>query len=215
MIHQRSSFGVATLLAVALAVAAAVVARPAVAAGDADDLDLKARKLFAAGDYRQALDIYVNLYAETLHPTFLRNIGRCQQNLGEADKAIASFREYLRKAKDLTAAQRQEIDGYIAEMEEMKRRQAGGGGAATATPAAELRASPATASPARPALISTPAEPARASDDDGGSPIYARAWFWVAIGAVTAGAVTAFLLLRDDGGKGPLDTLDLRGGMTP
>ena len=64
---------------------------------------MKARTHFAAGEYKQALDIYARLYAETMHPTYLRNIARCHQNLGDADKAISSFREYLRKARDLTA----------------------------------------------------------------------------------------------------------------
>ena len=61
-----------------------------------------------------------------MHPTYLRNIARCHQNLGNADKAISSFREYLRKAQDLTPDQRAEIEGYIAEMEQLKQSQAGG-----------------------------------------------------------------------------------------
>ena len=83
--------------------------------------ELKARTHFAAGEYQQALDIYARLYAETMHPTYLRNIARCHQNLGNADKAISSFREYLRKAKDLSPEQRAEIEGYIEEMEQLKR----------------------------------------------------------------------------------------------
>ena len=54
MLQQRSRFLGAALLAMVLA--AALAARPA-AAGDTDDQDLKARKLFANGDYRQALEI--------------------------------------------------------------------------------------------------------------------------------------------------------------
>jgi len=223
MALPRSSFRVAALLAIALAGATAsllATTATAAAATDAEDQDLRARKLFAGGDYRQALDIYVSLYAETLHPTYLRNIARCQQNLGEADKAIASFREYLRKAKDLSAAQRQEIDGYIAEMEDLKRRQAGGGSGARApsgaAPAVSVAAPPAAANLAAPAPATSGdapaallASPAPAADRDDGSPFYTRAWFWVAIGAVAAGTVAAVVLLGGDGGKKPLDTLDL------
>ena len=237
MIGLRSRLRFATAITVVLAAVFAVGGgggRPATAAAaGAEDQDLKARKLFAAGDYRQALEIYVNLYAETLHPTYLRNIGRCQQNLGEADKAIGSFREYLRKAKDLSPAQRQEIEGYIAEMEELKRKQAGGGagagssstspststssagsgsGAASPAPVALAAPPPATSGPEPAALISSPA-PAPA--DDGGSPFYTRAWFWVVVGAVAAGTVAAVFLLSRDSSNGPLDTLDLRGGQTP
>ena len=237
MIGLRSRLRFATLITVVLAAffvdgGGRPTAAAAAAAASAEDQDLKARKLFAAGDYRQALELYVNLYAETLHPTYLRNIGRCQQNLGEADKAIGSFREYLRKAKDLSPAQRQEIEGYIAEMEELKRKQAGGGavagppspstststsaaagaGAAPPAPGALAAPPPATSGPAPAALLSSPA-PAPA--DDGGSPFYTRAWFWVVVGAVAAGTVTAVFLLTRDDSKGPLDTLDLRGGQTP
>jgi tetratricopeptide (TPR) repeat protein len=228
MIGFRSRLRFATLITVVLAAASIVGgARPAAAASTAEDQDLKARKLFAAGDYRQALEIYVNLYAETLHPTYLRNIGRCQQNLGEADKAIGSFREYLRKAKDLSPAQRQEIEGHIAEMEELKRKQAGGGAGAgspstspspgsgaAAPPAPVALAAPpsATSEPAPAVLLSSPASAPAA---DGGSPFYTRVWFWVVVGAVATGTVAAVFLLSRDSSKGPLDTLDLRGGPTP
>jgi tetratricopeptide (TPR) repeat protein len=216
MVAHRSSFRVATLLAIVLTVAFAVCGRLA-AAADTDDQDLKARKLFAGGEYRQALEIYVTLYAETLHPTYLRNIGRCQQNLGEADKAIASFREYLRKAKDLSASQRQEIDGFIAEMEELKRKQAGGGAAASAPAPAQpapvnLAAPAAPAGPAPAAMISSPA-PAPA--DDSGSPFYTRVWFWIVVGAVAAGAVAAVLLLGGGDVTKPRDMLDFREGTMP
>ena len=98
---------------------------PRRAAGD-EGAELKARTHFAAGEYKEALEIYARLYAETMHPTYLRNIARCHQNLGNADKAISSFREYLRKAQDLTPDQRKEIEGYIAEMEQLKQSRAGG-----------------------------------------------------------------------------------------
>ena len=220
MALPRSSFRVAALLAIALAGAtpSLLAPIPAAAATDAEDQDLKARKLFAGGDYRQALDVYVSLYAETLHPTYLRNIARCQQNLGEADKAIASFREYLRKAKDLSVAQRQEIEGYIAEMEDLKRRQAGAGSGARA-PASAAPADTAAAPPAPANLAAPPpatpeaapaallASPAPAAERDEGPPFYTRAWFWVAIGAVAAGTVAAVVLLGGDDGKKPLATL--------
>jgi hypothetical protein len=95
-------------------------------------LELRARTLFAAGEYQQAVEVYARLYAETLHPTYLRNVGRCQQNLGQPDKAIASFREYLRKARGVDRQGRAEIEGYIREMEALAQRRA----AAPVTPAA-------------------------------------------------------------------------------
>jgi hypothetical protein len=58
---------VLTVAIVLLALAAAPAAR---AAGD-EGAELKARTHFAAGEYKEALDIYARLYAETLHPTYL------------------------------------------------------------------------------------------------------------------------------------------------
>jgi hypothetical protein len=89
-----------------------------------DDQELNAREAFAAGRYQEALDGYAKLFARTLHPTYLRNVGRCHQMLGNPDKAINSFREYLRRAPELPAGQRAEVEGFITEMEALKKRQA-------------------------------------------------------------------------------------------
>ena len=71
----------------------------------ADQRELKAREAFAAQRYQDALDLFAKLYAETLHPIYQRNIGRCYQNMGQPDNAITSFREYLRRAKNLPASE--------------------------------------------------------------------------------------------------------------
>jgi tetratricopeptide (TPR) repeat protein len=139
------------LLAIAVAVLAAVVTAPAHAQGDADR-DTRARAYFAVGKYQEALDLYGKLYADTLHPTYLRNIGRCYQNLGEPDRAISSFREYLRQAKGLDPAKRKEVEGFIAEMEELKRTRA----------AAQLAPPPAPPAPeVAPSVTTTSVEPLR------------------------------------------------------
>ena len=109
----------------AVVLAAALLAPSAHAYAAPDSRELKAREAFAAQRYQDALDLFAKLYAETLHPIYLRNIGRCYQNLGQPDQAITSFREYLRKAKNLPAEETREIEGYIKEMEELKRQQGG------------------------------------------------------------------------------------------
>ena len=68
----------------AVAVLALVLGAAGVGAAG-DPRELKAREDFAAGRYQQALDVFAKLYAETLHPVYLRNIGRCYQNLGDPD----------------------------------------------------------------------------------------------------------------------------------
>ena len=102
-------------VAVAAGAIAAIATPPALAApGPAampDRPDLQAANLFQTGKYADALTIYQRLYAETHHPTYLRNIGRCYQNLGEPERAISSFRDYLRKGKDISPSEHAEIDG--------------------------------------------------------------------------------------------------------
>jgi tetratricopeptide (TPR) repeat protein len=183
----------ALLLALAFSFSAA-----AHAAGD-KGVEMKARTHFAAGEYKEALDLYARLYAETMHPTYLRNIGRCHQNLGNADKAISSFREYLRKARDLTPEERAEVEGYIKEMEQLK--QTNGSSTATAPPppaAPRTEAPPPAAPPPpepAPALVGTPTVTASGTRDDDAGPFYTRLWFWgVVAGVAAAGVVTALLL---------------------
>jgi hypothetical protein len=88
--------------------------------------EMKARESFAAGRYDEALEIFAKLYAETLNPIYLRNIGRCQQKLKQPDKAIDAFRDYLIKGgKKISADEKAEINGYIKEMEALRDEQAG------------------------------------------------------------------------------------------
>lgn len=122
-----------SLALVVLGLAALLAAPGGAWAADRKAAELQARKAFTSGEYQKALDIYVDLYDETHHPTYLRNVARCHQNLGHADKAIAGFREYLRKAKNLTPEQQAEVEKYIAEMEELKKKEAAGASAAPAT----------------------------------------------------------------------------------
>src|SRR5262252_10194668 len=94
------------------------------AAGAPDrQMEMKAREAFAAGRYDEALQLFAKLYAETLHPVYLRNIGRCHQKMREPQKAIDAFRDYLAKSKKLAPDERKEIDGYIHEMEALRSEQ--------------------------------------------------------------------------------------------
>jgi tetratricopeptide (TPR) repeat protein len=164
------------------------------AAQATDTRELKAREEFAAGRFQQALDIFAKLYAETLHPVYLRNIGRCYQNLGDADHAIISFRDYLRKHENISAKERAEIEGFIAEMEQLKKQKGGGAVAtdeASPAPPSESIVTPLPAAPepkssgaAPEALVTAPAATAR----EEAPPIYTRWWFWTLVGAAAVGA---------------------------
>jgi tetratricopeptide (TPR) repeat protein len=156
-----------------------------------DGREMQAREAYAGGRYQDALDIYVKLYAEQLHPNYLRNIGRCQQNLGQPDKAISSFREYLRKAKNLAPGEREEIDGYIREMEELKRQQAATAAAPPPQPAVPLTPSAIEPTGPPPPLQLTTPPPGVSAE---AAPIYKRWWFWTAVGVAVVGGTVAVIM---------------------
>jgi tetratricopeptide (TPR) repeat protein len=175
------------LASVVVTLALTFVAAPAVAV---DARELKAREEFAAGRYQDALDIFAKLYAETLHPIYLRNVGRCYQNLGDPDRAIISFRDYLRKHKTIEPHERSEVEGFIAEMEELKKQRAVAAAPATAPPRPASTITPLVVAPqpatrgAPEALVTVPAGPS----SEPSSPVYARWWFWTIIAAAAVGA---------------------------
>src|SRR6185369_2024405 len=111
----------------------------------------KAMSAYAATRYQEALDIYADLYADFHDPLYLRNIGRCHQKLRHPDEAIASFEEYLSKYKRLSAAEIEEVQGWIAEMKELQKAMA---------PPPPPSPEPAPAPVAAPAPVVAPPPPA-------------------------------------------------------
>ncbi len=157
------------------------------AAKSTDKRELKAREAFAQGHYEEALDLFAKLYAETVHPTYLRNIGRCYQNLKMPDKAINAFNDYLRQAKDIAVAEKNEIERYIAEMESLKKRQKEEAAAQASSPSAGPVPTPAPPAEASPALDLSP-RPAPANIDTE-PPFYKKGWFWGVVGVAVAAGV--------------------------
>jgi hypothetical protein len=183
--------------------------------------EMKAREAFAAGRYDEALQTFAKLYAETLNPIYLRNIGRCQQKLKQPDKAIDAFHDYLIKGgKKISADEKAEINGYIKAMEALRDEQAAKQQATPPVapvqpippaqgegPPPGYTAQPATAYPgtegapaAYPpggdqqpsgALVAQPAQPQSASS----GPVYSKWWFWTIIGAVVIGGVVTAVAL--------------------
>jgi tetratricopeptide (TPR) repeat protein len=163
-------------IAVALA-ALAALARPAAAAPDARPSpavtatlatpDEQARDLFRSGHYAEALAIYQRLRAETHHPTYLRNIGRCHQMMRQPQPAIDAFQSYLREARDVDAPERAEIEGYIAEMRRL-----------------ELTVPPPAGAPPAATVATTSTSAGQ------GRSVLRSWWFWAGLAAlVTAGVI--------------------------
>jgi len=202
---HRLIAGFATLTLLTSTAAAA----PVPAAPPRDGREMQAREAYAAGRYQDALDVYVKLYAEQLHPNYLRNIGRCYQNLAQPDKAISSFREYLRKARKLAPGEREEIDGYIREMEELKRQQAATGQPGTPPPQPTLPLTPSpqptstsTSTSTSPLQLTAPPTDTLAETP----PIYKRWWFWTAVGAAVVGGTVAVVLATRGNKELPCDS---------
>jgi hypothetical protein len=152
-----------------------------------DKREIDARQAFAAGRYEEALDLFAQLYAEKLHPTYLRNIGRCHQNLEQPEKANNAFRDYLRQAKDLSPAEKAEIEGYIAEMDALKKKQDADRAAAARPPAPVIplvAVAPARTEtdPTHPNLVQISTPPLDAAPEP--APFYTRGWFWGTVGGV-------------------------------
>jgi hypothetical protein len=207
-----------TLLGVLLAVGLALGAQSATegTARAADKTELKAREAFAAGKYDDALELFAKLYAETLHPVYLRNIGRCYQKMQKPDQAIDKFREYLAKEKKVTPDEKAEIDGYIKEMEDLKAAQAKQAAAAQQPPPGPV--TPVTNTPPPPANNTPPpnwtpppatgpgpsatlvSQPPPAEKE---SHFYSSPWFWTGVGVVVIGGVVAAVLLSSGGTEKP------------
>src|SRR5215831_20245996 len=145
------------------------------AAGRASAVDraeeLQARQAFASGRYDQALELFAKLYAETLHPVYLRNIGRCHQKMREPEKAIDAFHDYLGKARKVSADEKREIEGYIQEMEALRDERDRAARPPPTAPPPALPPATATAPQAAVALTAGP------PPDAGHRPVYARWWF--------------------------------------
>jgi hypothetical protein len=209
-------------LSAVLVVLMLALAGGAHAAGAGDpktrDIEMKARETFAAGHYDQALELFAKLYAETLHPVYLRNIGRCHQKMREPQKAIDAFHDYLAKSpksgKDkIGADERLEIEGYVKEMEALRDEQARAATPPVPPPVVPLSPSPVGTPTAAPLPSAPPPDAtappvavnaaAPAPTDSENHPIYTRWWFWTAIGVVVVGSVVAAVALSGGTTKPP------------
>jgi len=175
-----------------------------------NQLEMKARESFAAGRYDEALQTFAKLYAETLQPVYLRNIGRCHQKMREPQKAIDAFKDYLAKSpktgkEKVSAEERTEIEGYIKEMEALRDEQARAP-APPVTPVTPIQpanppptgiTAPLLAAPPPAETLSTPPAPPE------GHPIYTRWWFWTGLGVLVVGGVVAAVVLSSGSGGKP------------
>jgi hypothetical protein len=103
-------------LFIVVALTAALVDGTAFAQGD-DVRAVEARKACASGDVDKGIKLLAEILATTDDVTAVYNMGRCYQQNGKPDKAALQFREYLRKATDLSPELRSRVQAQLREAE--------------------------------------------------------------------------------------------------
>src|SRR5450432_2667666 len=166
---------------------------------DPGEAELKARDLYAqgeaafkAGRYDDALTEFEAGFAAVPRAGFVLNIGHVYRKIGKLRNARSAYKKYLlmepdSKFRDNVLAVIAEIDSALAEEDRAE--------SPVESPAPIALAPPPTA-PAPALLAVSPAIQARGPDTARSAPLYRRAWFWVAVGAVVVSAGAGIYLWR-------------------
>ena len=155
----------------ASAPALAAEPRPASAASPSlEQLNEQGADLYAARDYRRAIEKFIQAYAIEPDPNLLFNIARCYEELGEADAAIEKYETFLKTPGADTRGQKRARESLAALR------------AGAAAPLAEDR-------PSRPPV--EPAPQAAVAEQDGAL----VPWLTLGGSAVFAALGTTFYLL--------------------
>ena len=80
-----------------------------------------AQNLYKQARYAEAINKFEEAYRLKPHPTIFFNIGRCYEQLGDINKALKNYREYLRIAPD--AKDRELVTDAITNLERRLREQ--------------------------------------------------------------------------------------------
>lgn len=73
-----------------------------------------AKKACAAGDYRKGVEILADLYVDTSDPNYIFNQARCYEQSHQWVNAADRFREYLLKAQNAPASDREDAEKHLA-----------------------------------------------------------------------------------------------------
>jgi hypothetical protein len=183
-----------------------LLAAPSAIGANLEGKERAAKRACLVGDVDKGVGILADLYIDTGDATHIFNQGRCFEQNGKNDQAVLRFKEYLRKAKDLS---QEDSDAVLKKIDELQGA-AGQHGvqpppAASTVPAAKPIVPAAAVPPSYAAPQSTagPSTPDPLSISQSGpppepqesQPAYKRWWFWTGIGAVVVGGVVTGVLL--------------------
>jgi hypothetical protein len=146
-----------------------------------------AKKACAMGDFQKGADILTDLFVETNDTTYVYNQGRCYQQNNRWEQAISRFREFLRKAKDLSDSDRVDTERQIADCEASLAKVSPPPVApAPPVPVTHVETPPPALEPAIPEVSSTPAPPP--SDGSRGKGLRVTGIVLAAVGVAAIGA---------------------------
>jgi hypothetical protein len=107
----------APALALVLSIGQQSVAAKANSAARELSRERQAKKACLSGEYSKGVSILADLFVETEDPVYLYNQGRCYEQNVRYIEAAERFREYLRKAGDLGADVKADVNKHIADCE--------------------------------------------------------------------------------------------------
>ena len=194
--RRRRSPAIATTFGPALLACALALTAGAGAAHAEDPYharEVEAKKACLARHTDRGIELLAELYAETNDPTYIYNQARCFQQGGKPQEALVSFREYLRKARDLPADEKAQVQGYITELEAQTRQ-------GSPAPAPDLAAHPSSSSSSSSGDQQSVDLTARPADESSGAPVYKKWWFWTGVGVLLAGTAVAVVAVATAGG---------------
>jgi len=179
---------------------------PSAMGANAESKERAAKKACLLGDVAKGMEILADLYVDTDDVGYIYNQGRCFEQNGKNDQAVLRFKEYLRKAENISQA---ETDAVLRKIDELQGKTGKHEAAPAPAPVAQPNVAPApTVPPAVPPVASTATTPdplgisqsAPPPEPQENPPVYKRWWFWTGIGTVVAaGVVTGVLLSKKSG----------------
>lgn len=102
-------------LLVGMALPAITLRAPSAQAAGKEARERVARKACLSGDYAKGVEILSDLFIDMRDASYIFNQGRCFEQNGRCEDAVARFREYLRKASNATPEKRADTEKHIAE----------------------------------------------------------------------------------------------------
>lgn len=103
-----------------LLAALVLLATPPARAASKESQERAARKACLSGDYTKGVEILSDLFIDSRDPTYIFNQARCFEQNSRWEEAISRFREYLRKATSISAAERADTEKHITDCEALR-----------------------------------------------------------------------------------------------